>query len=103
MSKEPRQRVLLHGLDRAPEFGQRFAANQTQHLRVAPLTMQPPGAEATPQATPFGGEQTQHIFDLWGIQGEAVDNLAQSEWTMSARVAANQFENRLRYRFHQGR
>ena len=39
--------MLLHGLDFAAEFCEGFAANQPQHLGIAPLAMHAAGPEST--------------------------------------------------------
>ena len=93
--------MLLDRLNLTPELGQRFTANQAEHLRVAPLAMQPARAEAAFEHAPFIGQQAQRVFHLSGIKGKTVHHLAQREWAMGTRIAADQFENRVGYRLHQ--
>ncbi len=103
MGEEARQRVLLHRLDFAAQSGQRLAANLAQNLRVAPLAMQAAGPEAAFEHAAFVRKLAQRVFDGLGIERKAVGGFAQRERAMGARVAANQFEHRMRDRLQQRR
>ena len=77
--KEAGQRVLFDRLDFTAKFGERFAANLAQDLRVAPLTMESAGTESAFENAALGGKLAQCVLDRGDVQGKPVRGLAQSE------------------------
>ena len=99
--EEARQRVLLHRLHFAAQPGQRLAADLAQNLRVAPFAMQAAGTESAFEHAAFMRKLPQRILHRFGIQRKALRRLAQRERPMRARVAAHQFQHRVRHRLEQ--
>ena len=93
MGEEAGQRVLLHGLHFAAQLGERFAADETQHLCVAPLAVKAAGQEAAFEDTALGDELAERVFNDSGIEAEALCGLAQGEGTMRAGVSADELEH----------
>ena len=108
VSKEAGESVLLDGLDFFAETGEGFASNLAKDFGVAPFRATPQtktclrgprmhtaGAEAAFEDSAFNGEGFERGFDGGGIEAEALGGLAQGEWAVSARVAADELKDRL--------
>ena len=90
------QRVLLHRLDFAAKPGQRFAADLAQNLRIAPLAMQAAGTETAFENAAFMRQKKKRIAHQLRIKRKPVRGFALCERAVGARIAAHQFEHRLR-------
>ena len=98
MREETRQRVLLHRFDFAAQLGQRLAPDQSQDLVIAPLAMQASRTETAFENAAVHCELVQGVLHYSGIEREAISCFAQRERTVSACIAANQFQHGLRHR-----
>src|SRR6516225_1641859 len=99
--EEASERVLLDRFHLAPEPGKRFAADLAKDFCVTPLSMQTSGPEAAFKHTAFLRKLSQSQFYSFGIQAESFRRFARGEWSVSAGVAANEFEHRVRNGFEQ--
>ncbi len=78
VSEEARQRVLFHRLHFAAQFGQRFAANLAQNLRIAPLAMQAAGPESAFEHAALLRKLPQRILHRFRIQTRIAPQLRAS-------------------------
>ena len=98
VSKEASECVLFNGLDLPAEFGERLSADLPEDFGVAPFAVQSAGAETAFEHPSLDRELTQGILNHRRIESEAIGNLFLRERTVSARITANQFQNRMRDR-----
>ena len=61
----------------------------------------PPGRKPPSSTRPSRGKLAQRIFDSRGIERKALRGLAQRERPVRARIAAHQFQHRMRHRLKQ--
>ena len=86
--------VLFGGDHLAAQAGEGLAADLLQHVGVAPFAMHALGAELAFEQFAIGVQAAQDGFDLRGRQAEARGGIGGGERSVSARVAAQEFEQR---------
>jgi hypothetical protein len=72
VGEEAGQRVLLDGLHFAAQLGERFAADEAQHLGIAPLAMEAAGRNPPSSTRPSASKLAQGGFDGSGIESKAL-------------------------------
>ena len=86
--------VLFGGYHLAAQAGERLAADLLQHVGVAPFAMHALGTELAFEQFAIGVEAAEDGFDLRRRQAEARRGVGGGERSVSARVAAQEFEQR---------
>jgi hypothetical protein len=86
---------LFDGLDLATQTRETFPADLAQYFRITPFAVMPVGPELAFQQFALGIKLTQHRFDCRRLQLVARRYIGGGEWTVSARVTANYFRQRV--------
>jgi hypothetical protein len=103
MGEEACEGLLLDRLDFFAKAGEGLAADDAQDLGIAPFAMKAARTEAAFNDAVFCNEMIEGLLGLRGIERESVGYFVERERAVGASVAANEFDDRLGYRFEQGR
>ena len=92
---EAREGALLDGFDFAAEAGEALAANLLEDFGVAPFLMLAARAEFAFEEFSFAVKRAKNGVDLRGLQCVARGEFLRGEWAVGARVAADEFAERI--------
>ena len=93
--QEPRIGAGADRLDLRPQRGQRSAAQDPQHVGVAPLVTGGLGGEFAADQPPVGGQPAQHVGGYPQPQAEPGGDVGGGERRVGARVPAEQLAQRI--------
>ena len=94
--QEPRERLLLDGLDLAAKRSERRATQTAKHVRVAPLALAAAGTKLAAHELLVALELRQHVDD---VAAEALVRLRRRERAAALRVSKHELAQRLRAAF----
>lgn len=103
MGEEPRQGVLLDGLDLTTQARKRLATDLAEDFGVAPFAMKAAGTESAFEHAPFNRKLAQYVFNSRDVEAEALGRVAQRERPVGSRVTAHEFEYRMSHGLKQRR